>query len=330
MTYLTATNAQIQPLALPVEDVYAGLLASKHKESTRNTYRLNLKYFAHYLLNGLSEKGKRIYLPEAKVKAVLVEVLSWDKFTAIAYFSQYQTALIDAGYVPNSINLRLSAIKAFVKFAFKRGLCDWLVEDLMVLGNEVYRDTTGVKSDQFAEIISDIKTDTVSGKRDYALLRLLWDNGLRRGEISNLNVEDFNGADSTLTILGKGRLSKEKIYLSPKTSEAIQQWLLVRGDCNPKQPLFISLAYNTRGNRLTGKSIYCTVRKYSDPVLADKILSPHRIRHSSITAVLDASNGNVRLAQKFSRHKCLDTLTRYDDNRKALQKQAVNLLAEMI
>ena len=328
MTQIALT--QIKPLDLPVEDVYGSLLASKHKDSTRNTYRLNLKYFSHYLINGVSPKGSRVNLDENKVKAVLAEVLMWDKLTAVSYLSQYQTALIDAGYTPNSINLRLSSIKAFIKFAYKRGLCNWLVEDLIVLGNEVYRDTSGVKSNQFAEIISDIKTDTVSGKRDYALLRLLWDNGLRRGEISNLNVEDFNEADSTLSILGKGRLSKEKIYLSIKTCEAIKQWLLVRGDCNPKQPLFISLAYNTRGNRLTGKSIYCTVRKYSDPVLADKILSPHRIRHSSITAVLDATNGNVRLAQKFSRHKCLDTLTRYDDNRKALQKEAVNLLATMV
>ncbi|WP_083260462.1 tyrosine-type recombinase/integrase (plasmid) [Cyanobacterium sp. IPPAS B-1200] len=320
----------IIPLTQPVEDVYSSLLASKHKVSTRNTYRLNLKYFTHYLLNGLSHKGIRIYLSEDKVKAVLAEVLSWDKFTAIAYLSQYQTALIEAGYTPNTINLRVASIRAFVKFAHKRGLCDWLVDDLTVLGNEVYRDTTGVSSNLFSTIISDIAHDTISGKRDYAIMRLLWDNGLRRGEISSLNVEDFNPADSTLAILGKGRLSKEIIHLSPKTSEAIKQWLLVRKYSDPKQPLFISLAYNTRGNRLTGKSIYCTVRKYSDPVLADKILSPHRVRHSSITAVLDASNGNVRLAQKFSRHKCLDTLNRYDDNRKALQKEAVNLLAEMI
>jgi integrase/recombinase XerC len=46
--------------------------------------------------------------------------------------------------------------------------------------------------------------------------------------------------------------------------------------------------------------------------------------------VLDASNGNVRMAQKLSRHKNLDVLTRYDDNRVALQKKAVHLLADLV
>lgn len=46
-----------------------------------------------------------------------------------------------------------------------------------------------------------------------------------------------------------------------------------------------------------------------------KIMSPHRIRHSAITAALDASKGNVRDVQKFSRHKNIETLLIYDDNR---------------
>ena len=107
-------------------------------------------------------------------------------------------------------------------------------------------------------------------------------------------------------------------------------WLSGYHNPVPESPIFISLAHNSRSDRLSGKSIYCIVRKYADEVLSDKILSPHRVRHSSITAVLDASNGNVRMAQKLSRHKNLDVLSRYDDNRVALQKEAVNLLADMV
>ena len=60
----------------------------------------------------------------------------------------------------------------------------------------------------------------------------------------------------------------------------------------------------------------------------NKQLFFHRICHSSITAVLDATSGNVRMAQKLSRHKSLDVLTRYDDNRVALQRESVHLLAD--
>ncbi|MGI0482677.1 tyrosine-type recombinase/integrase [Geminocystis sp. CENA526] len=331
MTNLTiASQGGILPLNQPVNDIIEALIASKHKASTRYTYVQNLKYFAHYLINGLIGKGKRILMLDVDIKRVLGEFLAMDKVTAICYLSQYQNELIEADYVPNTINIRLSAIRSLVKFAFKRGFCNWLVEDLLSLGTEVYRDTSGVSKDIFSDIISGILTDTISGKRDYAILRLLWDNALRRSEVSNLNIEDFDSKEGTLKIKGKGKFSKEVIYLSPKTCEALTQWLGVRYNPLPNQPLFISLATNTNGHRLTGKSIYCIVRKYADPVLTDKILSPHRVRHSSITALLDASGGNVRLAQKLSRHKNLDVLTRYDDNRVSLQKEAVNILASLV
>lgn len=329
MTNLSVTSP-IRALNQPVNDVIASLLASKHKATTRNTYRQNLKYFAHYLLHGLSVKGKRIIISDTEIKRVLAEFLAFEKLTGVAYLSQYQSDLVEAGYTPNTINIRIAAIRALVKFAFKRGFCHWLMEDLKALEAENYRDTSGIAKDKYAEILSDINTDTISGKRDYAIMRLLWDCALRRSEIINLNIADFNAGDCTLRIRGKGQLSKQLIHLAPKTVEAIKQWLAVYSYPLPNQPLFISLANNTNGVRLTGKSIYCLVRKYSDPILVDKVLSPHRVRHSSITAVLDASNGNVRMAQKLSRHKNLDVLTRYDDNRVALQKKAVHLLADLV
>jgi integrase/recombinase XerC len=81
---------------------------------------------------------------------------------------------------------------------------------------------------------------------------------------------------------------------------------------------------------MTVKGIYKLVREYSSRVEGGKILSPHKIRHSAITAVLDASNGNVRLAQNLSRHKNTDTLLKYDDNRKQEHQKAVNLLADLV
>ena len=58
--------------------------------------------------------------------------------------------------------------------------------------------------------------------------------------------------------------------------------------------------------------------------------SPHRIRHSAITAYLDASDGNIRAAQSLSRHANLNTLNRYDDNRHKYQAIATNTLADLV
>jgi integrase/recombinase XerC len=59
-------------------------------------------------------------------------------------------------------------------------------------------------------------------------------------------------------------------------------------------------------------------------------MSPHRIRHSAITAALEATNGNVRKVQKLSRHKKLDTLMLYDDNRANMQGEVSSLLGDLI
>jgi integrase/recombinase XerC len=59
-------------------------------------------------------------------------------------------------------------------------------------------------------------------------------------------------------------------------------------------------------------------------------MSPHRIRHSAITAALDATNGDVRKVQRFSRHKKLDTLMIYDDNRSNMQGEISDLLGNIL
>jgi integrase/recombinase XerC len=62
----------------------------------------------------------------------------------------------------------------------------------------------------------------------------------------------------------------------------------------------------------------------------EKVMSPHRIRHSVITAALDATNGDTRKVQKLSRHRNLNTLMIYDDNRHQHQSEVTNILADLV
>jgi integrase/recombinase XerC len=80
---------------------------------------------------------------------------------------------------------------------------------------------------------------------------------------------------------------------------------------------------------LTGDGIRKIVVKYSEKAGITKQMSPHRIRHSAITAALDATDGNVRKVQKLSRHKNLNTLMIYDDNRGKDQLDVTALLDGM-
>jgi hypothetical protein len=95
-------------------------------------------------------------------------------------------------------------------------------------------------------------------------------------------------------------------------------------------PLFIALDFCNFGHRLTGESIRRTVVGACIAAGINKQMSPHRIRHSAITAALDATDGNVRKVQKLSRHANLETLMVYDDNREKAQLEITELLDDLI
>jgi site-specific recombinase XerD len=124
---------------------------------------------------------------------------------------------------------------------------------------------------------------------------------------------------------GKGRIDKEPIDLAPATVEAISDWLASMGE-SISPALFVS----SRDTRISVDRLYQIVGGLAAAAGIDRVVSPHKIRHSSITALLDLNGGDVRLAQAHSRHKNLATLIRYDDGRQQLQGKAAKTLADAI
>ena len=104
---------------------------------------------------------------------------------------RYWACLVEKGLTPATVNVRSAAIKSLVNYARKVGKCDYSLEDVDGLRVETYRDTKGVNSDSFRQITARVNLETLKGKRDIAILRLRWDNGLRRGEVCSLNIEDY-------------------------------------------------------------------------------------------------------------------------------------------
>jgi integrase/recombinase XerC len=118
--------------------------------------------------------------------------------------------------------------------------------------------------------------------------------------------------------------------LSEKTAQAIKDYLEARGK-PAKGPLFANVDRARKGSgRLTSQAVYVLVRDIFKRSDIAKPMSPHRIRHSAITAALELTNGNVRLVQDFSRHAKLETLQVYDDNRHKGQAQVTELLATVV
>ncbi len=297
-------------------DILSLLLENKRSENTRKAYRRDVEQF-FMITTGqeptpeLCNQFFRLTRPEA-----LTVVLN------------YKAGLIDRGLAEATVNRRLSAIKSLVTFARKMEYCSWDLSDIQGEKVQSYRDTSGV--DEFG-IMAMLKTpnrETLKGKRDYSILRLLWENALRRGEVVKCNISDFDQEGRTLAIMGKGRGSqKELISLSEKATEAINIWLQTRGEVDNSKPLFVALDNVNKGHRLTGESIHYITRTAGKAAGIKKMLSPHRIRHSSITAALHHTGGDVARVQKLSRHKKVETLMIYNDRRENHQGEVTAILS---
>ncbi|MCZ8271923.1 MAG: tyrosine-type recombinase/integrase, partial [Beijerinckiaceae bacterium] len=145
------------------------------------------------------------------------------------------------------------------------------------------------------------------------------------------NISDFDPTAKTLRIFGKGRGNNaETVSLGSGTVRAIEAWLSARGEHDPDKALFVSVNLGYREGRLSTQAIYNIVKERCQAAGITKAMSPHRVRHSSITAALEATNGDVRRVQKLSRHSSLNTLLIYDDARKNHQREVTDLLDSLV
>ncbi len=295
------------------------MLESRRSQATRDTYRKNLHYFFQEMFPGSS--------PNQAVEMFL----KLPRFKAVEKALNYKALLMKQGLAENTVNGRLAAVKALVNFARNIGCCEFDLTDVTAERAKPYRDTSGLSVGQMKIVLGVPKQDTVRGSRDYAILTLLWENALRRGELVRLNTGDFDANNHTLFIQGKGRGSqKELISLSKRATQAIVNWLEIRGNAKPEEPLFIATNNRHQGHRLTGETIRALVVRAVRAAGISKQMSPHRIRHSSITAALEATNGDVVKVQKLSRHSKVDTLMIYNDRREGLQAEVTDMLSKMI
>jgi len=318
-TSLSSSGNWLSQAASNQRDLVAELLADKRSPNTRAAYERDLRDFFQVVTGAIA------------TPVLVAEFLALERFSAISLVLKYKAHLIDRGLAEATVNRRLAAVRSLVNFARKVGKCDYSLEDIQGEKARKYRDTRGVSAAQFKKVLATCDRSSLKGKRDYALLHLLWSNALRRNEISTLNIKHFDPDQRTLAIAGKGRGSqRELITLSNGTTDALISWLNARRCLDINAPLFCSVSRYQPGHRLTGEAIRQVVDDSCQKAGITKKMSPHRVRHGSITHALDKSGGNVRAVQRLSRHSKLETLMIYDDNRQDMQGELTELLSEDI
>jgi integrase/recombinase XerC len=300
-----ALIATPNPILLPMArkaDVFASFLDGR-KQSTLEAYQDDLRDFARFLY---------VEGPEAAVEALV----SCDHGDANRVALAYRAQMTERGLAAATIARRLATLRSMVKVARQIGRVNWCL-DVESPKSEPYRDTRGPGLDGWRKMKAAGRcASTAKGKRDLALIHLMHDLGLRRGECVAMDLGDVDLEAAEVAIIGKGKTEKIRLTLSRPALEALRDWLSVRpaGD----GPLFVRLdrAANGTPGRLTGDSVCSMVHALGRAAGLSRATRPHGLRHAGITRALDLTGGDVRKVQRFSRHAKLETLLLYDDARR--------------
>lgn len=260
-------------------------------ERTIRSYRDDLESLAGWLLDQLGR------IPEAGN-------------ISIRDLRGYVSDLHEAGYAHTTISRRLAAFRGFFRFGQREGWAEQnpakpLRNPRKSRSLPYYLETSEVE-----RLLAAPPTGTVLGLRDRAILETIYSAGLRVSEVVGLSEGDWLQSDDLLRIRGKGK--KER--LSPIGSYArlaIAQWLQVRilhpsavhGDMTP-------IFTNRFGRRLTTRSVARMLEKYILQTGLDRRTTPHTLRHSFATHLLDAG-ADIRAVQELLGHESLVTTQIY-------------------
>ncbi|MBN2332709.1 MAG: tyrosine recombinase XerC [Deltaproteobacteria bacterium] len=212
----------------------------------------------------------------------------------------------------STVSRRLATIKSFFFFLRKRGLRLDNPADLLVTPKQGQRLPACLEVEEMATLLESIPTDTVLGVRDRAIMELLYASGMRVAEVVSLNVPDVDFLAGVVRVFGKGR--KERVIpLGTVAERWLQTYLTQRpsaGSADERQRRDDPLFLNARGGRLTSRSVARLLDKYLRAARLYKPLSPHAIRHSFATHLLQ-NGADLRSIQELLGHSSLSTTQRY-------------------
>ena len=177
------------------------------------------------------------------------------------------------------------------------------------------------------------KEESLQGLRDYAILALLFTGGLRTIEISRANIADIRtaGDNTVLYIQGKGREEKtEYVKIMPEVEDAIRAYLAARKPASTEEPLFTSTSNNSRGKRISTRSVSDIVKQalIKAGFNSDK-LTAHSTRHTAVTLAL-LGGQSLQEVQQFARHANITTTQIYAHNLDRAKNQCEETIAKAI
>ncbi|MFT5312457.1 MAG: integrase/recombinase XerC [Paraglaciecola sp.] len=263
------------------------------------------KYFSHLKYErNLAPKSIDNYRRQLAAVIINLHCEDWSNLS-IADVRQVLNDARRQGLSPSSIALRLSALRSF---------CAYLLSQDVLLINpakSIQAPKQGkplpkqLNVDEIHQLL-EIKDESLLSIRDKAMMELTYSCGLRLSELAGLNIRNIQ-ADRQVRVRGKG--SKERILPIGKVAyKALQAWLEVRWTLCPQGE--IALFLSKQKKRIGTRQIAKRMQVWASRQHLDQHLSPHKLRHSFATHVLESS-GDLRAVQELLGHANLSTTQIY-------------------
>jgi integrase/recombinase XerC len=232
----------------------------------------------------------------------------------------YVAAMHEAGYAKTTIARRLASLRSFFRFGQREGWTETNPAKPLRNPRKGRSLPHFLSAEDIGRLLQSPPSNEPMGLRDRAILETMYSAGLRVSEVVGLNDGDLDFAAGVLRVRGKGRRER----LSPVGSyavRAVERWqkvrkLSVREPNGVSAPVFV----NKFGRRLTTRSVARMLEKYLTIAGLDARTSPHSLRHSFATHLLDRG-ADIRSVQELLGHKSLVTTQIYTHVSSAALKQ---------
>jgi integrase/recombinase XerD len=210
---------------------------------------------------------------------------------------------------PRSLVRNLVSIRMFYRFLVTEGKIDSNPARLMGIP-KMYRYLPDILSrDEVEAFLLQPDTQTVLGKRDKAILELLYATGLRVTELISLKMIDINLEVGFIRTIGKG--SKERIIpMGTKAMDSLKEYLTDSRPSFPKKEEFPYIFLNSRGRPMTRQGLWKIIKNYALKAGITKTVTPHTVRHSFATHLLEGG-ADLRSIQIMLGHSDISTTQIY-------------------
>ena len=221
---------------------------------------------------------------------------------------RWMSSMLEAGNSPVSVNRRLSALRSYFKFALAKKLCGSDPTIRIVGPKKTKALPYFVKEKDMERLLDDISfPDTFEGVRDHLILEMFYDTGMRLSELTSLDCPDIDRSGKCVKVTGK-RDKQRIIPLAPQLLALVETYLQKRAvavGCSGG-----ALYVDAKGKRLPNSRVRKIVNEELSLVTTMKKRSPHVLRHSFATAMLN-HGADIEAVRRLLGHESLATTEIY-------------------